>query len=47
MKKGFGKPEIEFKSEDYHLILELESKEQCDFVIDRIKEVRKELPRQG
>lgn len=45
MKKGFGKPEVEFKSEDYHLNLELENKEQCDFVIERIKEVRKKLPK--
>ena len=47
MKKGFGKPKLELKSEDFHFTLELETKEQCDFSIERIKDIRKKLPRQG
>ena len=41
MKKGFGKPEVEMKTEDVHFNLELEKKEQVDFVIERLKDLRK------
>ena len=44
MEEGFGKPEIEFKSEDYHVNSFLETKEQVDWYIDRLKELKKILP---
>ena len=45
MEKGFGKPEIEFKSEDYHVHSFLETKELVDWYIDLLKELKKKLPK--
>ena len=46
MIKKFGKPAIEMQTMDVHFTLELETKEQVDFVIDQLKIVRKELPKE-
>lgn len=47
MKKGFGKPEIEMKTNDVHFNLEIETKEQVDWCIDQLKVLRRELPRES